>query len=486
MNKKNFALSPLAAAILLASSGISAQTNDPAIVSQNDNQEINVAADQVVSAVVIQNEDVELNNDGTIISDQTAVDVIDGGDDAEINNDGLIDGDVNGVRFTADVDGGELENEGVILSDSRAVDIQGDDIEIENDGVILVDGVARNGAVYTNRTAQDTQIENSEDGVIAALTGAGISAELVAEGTDLEISNDGLILGNGDEAAGSATAGDGIRLERTRTAGSLANGSVGTFEGEIENNGAIVSASDVGTVAGIRTVDGVNFQGEIENEEDGVIFGVRNGVYFGDGDHEGGELENEGLIASDSRALNIDGTGLRIENEGAIIGTGDQRNGTVYADSTAQDFILDNEGVIDAGEGNQGAGFSVELSAEGNDFEIDNSGVIQGRGQANAGLATAGDGIRLERTRVDGSLANPSTGLFTGVINNSGTIDSESAQGTTAGIRTVDGVSFQGAIINQEDGVISGTQNGLYFGNGDHTGGVALWCSAQRRHHCFR
>jgi len=48
---------------------------------------------------------------------------------------------------------------------------------------------------------------------------------------------------------------------------------------------------------------------------------------------------------------------------GSIIGTGNQRNGTVYADATAQDFVLNNEGTIDAGAGNEGAGFSAELSA---------------------------------------------------------------------------------------------------------------------------
>ena len=107
------------------------------------------------------------------------------------------------------------------------------------------------------------------------------------------------------------------------------------------------------------------------------------------------------------------------------MGTGDQRNGTVYADSTAQDFELNNSGSIDAGAGNQGAGFSVELSEAGNDFSINNSGTIAGRGDAGAGVATAGDGIRLERTRVDGALDGTTTGLFTGDITNSGTISSE-------------------------------------------------------------
>ena len=85
-----------------------------------------------------------------------------------------------------------------------------------------------------------------------------------------------------------------------------------------------------------------------------------------------------------------------MNNTGQIIGTDDQRNGTVYVDETAQDFTLNNSGLIDAGYGNEGAGFSAELAEDGNTFDINNSGLIQGRGDAAAGLATAGDGIRLE------------------------------------------------------------------------------------------
>ena len=132
---------------------------------------------------------------------------------------------------------------------------------------------------------------------------------------------------------------------------------------------------------------------------------------------------------------------------------------------------MNNDGLIDAGAGNEGAGFSVELSADGNDFEINNSGTIQGRGNAAAGLTTAGDGIRLERGRVAGALDGTTTGLFTGTITNSGLIDSEGANGTVAGIRVVNGVSFQGTLNNEEGGVISGLQNGLYFGNPTPAGG---------------
>ena len=183
------------------------------------------------------------------------------------------------------------------------------------------------------------------------------------------------------------------------------------------------------------------------------------------------------MISSDSRAINIGGS-VAVSNAGQILGTGDQRNGTVYSDSAANNFSVSNSGTIDAGAGNQGAGFSAELSDKGTNFTIENSGTLAGRGDAGAGVATAGDGIRLERTRVDGALDGTTTGLFTGDITNSGTISSEGANGTVGGFRAVNGVDFQGSLVNEADGVISGEQNGVYFGNatpaggGDHTGGV--------------
>ena len=605
---------------------------------------------------------VAITNSGNITSESTTgttagVRFVNGiSFDGTIENSGTISGVQNGVYFGNAVDGegadhsnGVLINseDGVISSDSRALNIDGTGLTVVNEGSILATGTQRNGTVYADSTAQDFILIN--DGLIDAgdgLEGAGFSAELSEEGNNFSIINSGDILGRGDAAAGLASAGDGIRLERTRVDGSLANPSTGTFTGEIVNSGTISSEGANGTVAGLRTVDNVNFQGSIINEADGVISGTQNGLYFGLGDHAGSTVDNAGLISSDSRALNIDGsgltinnsgtilatgnqrngtayadgtatdftvinsgtidagegldgsgfaaeigedgnaftfdnsgdiigrgtvnnadgfrvgnggnvgtatvaitnsgnitsesttgttagvrfvngisfdgtiensgtisgvqngvyfgnavdgegadhsngvlinsedgvissdsralnidgTGLTVVNEGSILATGTQRNGTVYADSTAQDFILINDGLIDAGDGLEGAGFSAELSEEGNNFSIINSGDILGRGDAAAGLASAGDGIRLERTRVDGSLANPSTGTFTGEIVNSGTISSEGANGTVAGLRTVDNVNFQGSIINEADGVISGTQNGLYFGLGDHAG----------------
>ncbi len=401
---------------------------------------------------------------------------------------GTISGAQNGLYFGNDADhtGGVVNNLGTIASDSRALNIDGLGLVVNNAGTILGTANQRNGTVYADSTAQNFELNNLETGVIDAgmgNEGAGFAVELASAATGgnaFTITNAGTIQGRGNASAGATTAGDGLRFERTRNAGALDGTTDGLFVGDITNSGVIDSEAANGTAAGIRFVNGVSFQGTLDNS--GTISGIQNGLYFGNptpaggGDFSAAIVNNSGTISSGSRALNIDGNGLTVNNSGTIIGTGAQRNGTVYADSTAQNFTLNNEGVIDAGMDNEGAGFAVELSEAGNDFTITNAGTIQGRGQASAGAATAGDGLRFERTRVAGMLDGSTTGLFTGTIENSGLIASEAAAGTTGGIRFVNGVSFQGVLNNS--GTISGVNNGLYFGNpvpaggADHSGGV--------------
>lgn len=451
---------------------VAGAANAQQVINDGDNATVTSAADgETISAaagvtstvngapvVVVDNNDVTLDNAGTLATTGVTqtVQVNQGTTGATINNAAT----------------GRLEGE------SRVVNFDGTDATLNNDGVILGTGSQRNGAVYGNRTSNNIVINNSATGSIdAGVEGAGIAIEVGGGGAPRggAITNAGTIQGRGQASPMGGTAGDGIRFFGPGLAPEY------VYEGDITNSGLINSESTQGTVAGIRFANRIGFQGTLNNTSTGVISGAQNGLYFGnDADHTGGVVLNSGVISSDSRALKIDGTGLVVNNlaGGRIIGTGNQRNGTVYADSTAQDFVLNNAGTIDAGMANEGAGFSVELSEDGNNFTILNSGTIQGRGQAGAGAATAGDGLRFERTRVGGMLEGSTTGLFTGDIVNSGTISSESAQGTTAGIRFVNGVSFQGTLDNLEGGVIEGVQNGLYFGNpvpaggADHTGAV--------------
>lgn len=115
-------------------------------------------------------------------------------------------------------------------------------------------------------------------------------------------------------------------------------------------------------------MNGISFDRTLTNS--GTISGVQNGLYFGnpvDGegaDHSNGVVNNleGGVISSGSRALNIDGIGLTVNNDGEIIGTGDQRNGTVYFDGTADNATFRNgvTGIVDADAGNQGSGISIE------------------------------------------------------------------------------------------------------------------------------
>ena len=294
--------------------------------------------------------------------------------DTTVINAGNIAGGTNAINFVNGSGSGSVTNlsTGVISSDSRAINIGGS-VAVQNAGQIIGTGDQRNGTVYSDSAANNFSITNS--GTIdagAGNLGAGFSAELSEAGTDFSIDNSGTIAGRGDAGAGLATAGDGIRLERTRVDGALDGSTTGLFTGDITNSGTISSEGANGTVGGFRAVNGTSFQGTLTNEADGVISGEQNGVYFGNatpaggGDHTDGVVNNEGTISSGSRALNIDGTGLEVNNSGSILGTGDQRNGTAYADSTAQDFQLNNSGTIDAGAGNLGSGFAAELSEAGN------------------------------------------------------------------------------------------------------------------------
>ena len=375
-------------------------------------------------------------------------------------------GTIEGVRNGLYVGEGEHDldvlNFGTIQSDSRAVNIDGTGVDLINGGDILGTADQRNGTVYADGTADDFSVSNLANGTIDAgegNQGSGFGAEIggAADGANsFELDNDGVIQGRGDASAGTSLAGDGVRIGNP--------GNTGTTDATISNSGQILSEGANGTVAGFRTVDGVNFQGQLSNA--GTIAGVQNGVYFGLGDHTGGSFVNEegGVVSSDSRALNIDGTGLNVENAGTILGTADQRNGTAYADGTADDFSVTNSGTIDAGAGNQGSGFGAEIgsAADGvNTFTLDNSGLIQGRGDAAAGTNLAGDGVRI------GNVGN--SGTTDATITNSGTILSEGENGTVAGVRVVNGINFQGSLTNA--GTIAGVQNGVYFGTGDHTGG---------------
>ena len=396
------------------------------------------------SATVKLGTNAQFNNarSGSVTAEGTGVRVE--GQNSQINNQGSIAGDVNAIDF---VNGGEtsgqLNNNGVISSDSRGVNIGGDGIAVNNNGRIIGNGDQRNGTVYTDATANNTTINNGARGVIdagAGNDGAGIALEngdTPGEAVNTTLNNQGTIAGRGQADPTGGTAGDGVRIFSTQEGTS--------FRGNINNNGTISSESNVGPTAGVRVANGVSFDGQINNGRNGTISGANNGVYFGTGQHNA-TVNNQGTISSDSRAVNIDGDGVTLNNSGTIVGTGDQRNGTVYADSTANDFAVNNtrSGTIDAGRGNDGSGVSLQTGdtdGETVNGSVNNDGTIRGRGDATEGNGV-GDGVRL----FGGGVAENVT--FNGDITNSGRIRASADSDEAVGISVEDGITVDGEIRN--------------------------------------
>ena len=77
------------------------------------------------------------------------------------------------------------------------------------------------------------------------------------------------------------------------------------------------------------------------NNPDALISGAVNGVRFAD-DVDGGTVVNNGTISSASRAIDIQGDNITVTNNsgGSIEGLGDQRNGTIYTNDTANNLLL--------------------------------------------------------------------------------------------------------------------------------------------------
>ena len=428
----------------------------PAFDFDNDNVTLRNAGDITTtdaSAVRVQGDNVRIVNtsNGEITSNQSALEIA--GEDADVTNSGTIFGAVNGVNFVNNGDsGGGLVNRGEISSDSRAINIGGENTRIVNEGDIVGTGDQRNGTIYTNGTADDFRIVNQDRGLVDAGTGnngAGIALQIgdeAGEEVDGFIRNGGDINGRGQAAADQGTAGDGIRV--------FAGAEDTTFDGSIINTGTISSESEQGPVAGIRITNGVNLDGDIINGRRGTIEGANNGVYFGTGDHDA-RIVNRGTISSDSRAVNIDGSGVDLLNSGRISGTGDQRNGTVYADSTAEEYSVRNlrTGRIDAGAGNDGSAVSLQTGDEDGDVveaSVFNQGRIFGRGDAESGN-TVGDGVRI--------FSNVEGAVFDGGIDNRGVIAGSQDSETAVGIRIEDGVTLDGTISNR--GRISGEETAI-------------------------
>lgn len=378
------------------------------------------------------------------------------GEDAFIINRGSIAGAFNGISSSGD--DLRLINTGTISSDSRAVDLtDGDGLRVVNAGNIIGTGNQRNGTLYVDGTVDDLRLFNTRRGVIDAgegNLGDAVSVQVGAEGDstseDINIVNFGLLQGRGD---GPGVFADGARLAANGSSGlRFFNGSdfdEATVTGSIFNAGTITSEVTVGFLGGVVVEDGVAFDGRIFNSRSGEIFGPQNGLYIGNAEHDL-DIINRGLISSGSRAVNLDGDNVTLTNSGTILGTENQRNGTVYIDGTGDDITINNLGgsVIDAGEGFDGSGISIQVGASDDtpdlvneNINISNNGLIQGRGTESvpAGVRLfVGSG--LDEATFNGSITNGDEGII--------------ASETDAGILIEEGVIFDGTITN--DGLISG------------------------------
>ena len=449
--------------------------NDDSIIIEN---EIIAPVGEPAVDIVGDDASLQVTQNGSILAPDagnTAVRVE--GEDAQIDNRGTIAGDFNGVSSTGD----DLNfiNRGTISSNSRAVDItDGDGSSVENFGEIIGTGDQRNGTLYVDGSVDELEIDNRGPGIIDAgegNLGDGISVQVGiasedAENEDIDIINRGVVQGRGQAAFEpgvgrlAANGSSGIRYF---------NGSgedEATITGSLDNFGEITTEVNVGFLGGVVIEDGVAFEGRIRNF--GSIEGPRNGLYVGNAEHDL-TIGNRGNIESGSRAVNLDGDNVTLVNQGNILGTGDQRNGTVYIDGTGDEQTIRNtsSGIIDAGEGNLGDGISVQVGSAAEDalneeIEIINAGLIQGRGQAGfePGVGrTASNGSSGVRF-FNGSGEEEAT--VTGSLVNQGTITTEVNVGFLGGIVVEDGVAFEGNINNP--GLISGPRNGLYIGNADH------------------
>ena len=408
---------------------------------------IDISGDQSILSVT-QNASVSASDTGNSA-------VISSGNNASILNAGAIFGDFNGISSTGN--NFVLSNTGAIQSNSRALDLSdGDRLSLINAGSIVGTGNQRNGTLYVDGTVDELTASNL--GLIdagAGNLGDAVSVQVGAAGDtsneNINISNDGLLQGRGTGpdvfANGARTAANGSSgLRFFNGSGEAAAG----ISGSVNNQGTITTEVNVGFLGGVVVEDGVAFDGLINNS--GLIAGPRNGLYIGDAEHRL-EIANSGRIESGSRAVNLDGDNVTLTNSGSIVGTGNQRNGTVYLDGTADNITVNNLGLIDAGEGNSGSGVSVQVGAanglgEGVDdtalsADIVNSGLIQGQGE---GSVPAGVRLFLGAGLTEAS--------FSGNITNDGTIASEQQ----AGILIESDITFSGQITNR--GAISGG-NGL-------------------------
>ena len=343
-----------------AQTTITVNNGDNATVEPDDGDTVEVA-DGVTTTV----------SNGDVI-------LVDGGaDDVTINNRGTLNSTDSSDEDTAVfVDFGEentvINNFGTgrMIGVDGAVFIEGDATILNNDGLIRGTGDQTEGALFIDRDARGTIINNNATGIIESVGGGaafGVDLDDAADrSNDYTINNAGTI-----RALGTNSDSDGINFNGDAGGGDACPC---IFAGTLTNTGTIRSESTNSSTAGIRFENDATFRGVIDNQ--GTIFGGAAGIRFDETDNTGGVVNNSGSILSDDRAFRNDGEGIVLNNlaGGLIEGAGEG----VYFDGTASGGTVNNAGTIrseDAG-----------VSFRGDGATLVNTGLVQGTGDQRAGV----------------------------------------------------------------------------------------------------
>jgi hypothetical protein len=432
---------------------------------------------------------------GSIRGEQTGVRV-EGAQSVILNEIGIAGG-FNGIDVA---NGGEASaailNDGFITSDSRAVNLGGDDNTLVNDGIIVTTDNPRNGTVYGDITANELSITNNPGGVIdvgEGLNGDAISLELgpLARG---EVVNEGDVIGRGEPgfvnpdnqaAAVRLYSGPDAGTDLPSTfIGDIVNGPGGvlaaengpavvvedgvTLDGSVVNAGRIESPDPAGGV-GIRFEAGSDLTGQIVNQAGGTIDGGRDGIDIGNGGDGSFEIVNEGLITSTSRAVNLGADDNALVNDGTIVTSDNPRNGTVYGDILADQIAIENGpgGVIDVGAGLDGDAISLELGPDVSGSVV-NAGLVQGRGLP--GVENPANWAAAVRLYSGPDVGTDLPSTFTGDIVNGpgGVLAAENGPA----VIIEDDVTFIGRIVNE--GTIEGGATASDGPSGPGTGRLAI------------
>ncbi len=242
----------------------------------------------------------------------------------------------------------------------------------------------------------------------------------------------------------------------------------------------------------------------LDDDQNNVVFNVATGVTLINTSTSASNVVIDIDNAEDDNRINIaqgatlsgangviygEGDGLRVVNNGDLIGTGTQGEGVYYID---RDTDADVNSLVNGATG--------RIIAESNGPAVGYEGlfefnaVLLNRGliQSNGTMSDDNDGVNIAhgagnvsgvaRTCREGDVVNCQINI---TIRNSGTIESVFADDTTsfvnssAGINIEDDALFTGLILNQGTGLITGTGNGIRIDDiedqgqtADHTGSV--------------